>query len=385
MVDYGYGELPLRAWQHSRSGHRKALTLIELIVIMALVAMTISVSIPVIQFSREKSRLNQCQANLSQIIRATLQYEQNHRVYPMGVFWSVHLGNKAAEQSLSTSHGILVQILPYLELGPIYSAVNFDWNIHSQVNSTVAAMSPSVFQCPADSGIRTPSTVPDTAYVGDTNLSNGTATHPVGRSSYAAMAGPWLLNTWKLANLGQGNRSTFEDIRKYQMGVFGVCQTTSQTDIQDGASHTIAFGEHTTELVSRESQNNIFWWISGNHGDTMITSLFPINSSRQGLPDGVASISASSSHRKSANFAFLDGSVKAIRENIASMLEERFPYELSGKGIPHIQAWMRPGIDVQVIGPDPFWDTVFRLPKGARFGLYQSMTTIRGDDATSRD
>jgi len=85
---------------HLRSG----LTLIELIVVIAIIAGLVALLLPAIQSAREAARRSTCQNNLKQIGTAILSYENSSRAFPIG----------------ARSHGTFgpswwVGILPFIE------------------------------------------------------------------------------------------------------------------------------------------------------------------------------------------------------------------------------------------------------------------------------
>src|SRR5262249_62028492 len=95
--------------------------------------------------------------------------------------------------------------------------------------------------------------------------------------------------------------------------------------ITDGTSNTIAFSERVHSLLDDPSSLWWHWWVSGNYGDTLFCTLYPMNPFRKvnglyidsGDARADAYISgASSLHPGGANFAFMDGSVRFIKETI---------------------------------------------------------------------
>ena len=355
----------------------RAMTLVEMLFLVAIIAIGLLVMIPVILYSRDHSRNTQCQSNLRQIASGTHQYEASASVFPAGFFWSVIPGKNREEASLASSHGPLVSILPFVEQSSLYSSLNFGHNIHSEVNMTVCATRISLFQCPADPEITTLSTIPNSALV-PSNTSSGS--HLIAKSSYASVAGPWVVNTWRLPGLGQGERSSYPESVKNQLGMFNISHFMKLDDVTDGAASTMMFGEHSLEHVKSNLRNDSFWWVSGNHGDTLISTMFPINSWRYGLDPEIDLISASSSHGRTANFAFADGSVRPIRDTIATMSFQFNPKKLFPTGGTHVQSWISQSVLTESTGPDPFWDTTFKLRPGERFGLYQALSTRAGGE-----
>ena len=186
-----------------RAERWRGLTLIEMLVLVAIVAVLISMLLPVLVYYREKSRSARCQANLKEVVLATIEYGQYNRFYPAGFFWSIIPGQRAVESSLGSGHGPLVAILPYMEKVSLFSCVNFNDNIHSAANRTVFEVRISQFHCPSDRAIAELADLPDSTYVGG---GESGAFHRMARSSYAGVAGPWVVNTWKLAGMPQNER-----------------------------------------------------------------------------------------------------------------------------------------------------------------------------------
>ena len=67
------------------SRRTRAFTLIELILVIAIIAVLISLLLPSIQSARENARRTQCSNNLMQIGAALGNYASVHNVFPPGV------------------------------------------------------------------------------------------------------------------------------------------------------------------------------------------------------------------------------------------------------------------------------------------------------------
>ena len=140
--------------------------------------------------------------------------------------------------------------------------------------------------------------------------------------------------------------------------------------ITDGLSNTIAFSEHVHALPSNTTDfywHN--WWFSGDYGDTLFTSFYPINpQSKVGVVPTVINnytpvddivLSASSYHPGGANFAFADGSVHFIKETIQS-------WQLIVKRPTLVPAGFTPGF---------LWQVHPRRPERPARGLPKALDT----------
>ncbi len=129
---------PLSHFRGSRGGFN----LIELLAVIALIAILIGLLLPAVQQAREAARRLQCVNNLKQIVLASNSYHDVYGCYPQGVQFTF---------SWSTS-GHHVALLPYLEQTPLFNSMNFNWIVPWSAANTTAAGSlrPSAYVCPSD-------------------------------------------------------------------------------------------------------------------------------------------------------------------------------------------------------------------------------------------
>ncbi len=118
---------------------KAAFTLIEVLVVIAVVALLLALLIPAVLGSREASRKHQCAANLHQIGTAVFAYESTHHYFPAG----------------SNGYGasFFSSVLPFIEQNNLYNSINFEvvYLIGSPINATASSSKINSFLCPSDS------------------------------------------------------------------------------------------------------------------------------------------------------------------------------------------------------------------------------------------
>ena len=74
---------------------RRAFTLVELLAVLAVIAILLSIVLPAVQSARESARRVQCQNNLRQIGLALLNFESVHKAFPASGWTKPGIGNAA--------------------------------------------------------------------------------------------------------------------------------------------------------------------------------------------------------------------------------------------------------------------------------------------------
>lgn len=130
----------------AREGHppRRAMTLIEVLVVISIIGMLMSLLLPAVQASRESARRTQC-ANHMRNIGLAVQSEVNAK------------RRLPASGNFSTSgdafHDWVVNVLPYVERSDIARQWRFDEPWDTAPNSMLATTDIEVFVCPDDSTV----------------------------------------------------------------------------------------------------------------------------------------------------------------------------------------------------------------------------------------
>jgi prepilin-type N-terminal cleavage/methylation domain-containing protein/prepilin-type processing-associated H-X9-DG protein len=324
---------------NARPDRKPGFTLIELLVVISIIAVLVGLLLPAVQSAREAARRLQCTNNLKQIILALLNYESANGSFPPGACWQAYAGN------YSDAPGHLVRIAAYLEQTPIANAMNFSIPMYYSANTTVCGTGLNVLWCPSDGSIVNRSYT----YSAPATFDGGPL--PMTYSSYAGNLGTWPDYGYVSSTSG-GNQAALPEVNGilFQIGyppgnpvtIYGTSfpgrpsiSPVRMAGVTDGTSNTIAYGEHAHGLFSQTPDSNGItdsndwnWWVSGNFGDTIFTTYFPMNPQRKlatGYYEGgdfiqgdVMVTAASSFHPGGANFAFCDGSVGFRKDTINS-------------------------------------------------------------------
>jgi prepilin-type N-terminal cleavage/methylation domain-containing protein len=120
-------------------------TIVELLVVIAVIGVLIALLLPAVQSARESGRLTQCKNNLHQLAMAVLNYESQRRRLPPSVAIDFNTGDPTANNGAWGVHG---HLLNYLEEENLRNAV--DINIAWDNQLAVSRVKIGVFSCPSD-------------------------------------------------------------------------------------------------------------------------------------------------------------------------------------------------------------------------------------------
>lgn len=193
---------------------RRAFTLIEVLVVIAIIGLLVALLLPAVQSSREASRRLQCTNNLKQVGLALLNYETSHKHFPPGYVSQFD----SSGNDTGPGWGWASMILPQMEEAAIHNVIHFDLAIEHPNNGVRVAVIPS-YLCPTE----------NLRQVWQAKRLDGTPICEVAESNYVAMFG-----TTEPGVDGDG--------------MFFRNSKIAMRDITDGSSKTIAAGERTHQL-----------------------------------------------------------------------------------------------------------------------------------------
>ncbi len=127
---------------------RRAVTLLELLVAIGIIALLLALVLPAVQHARESARRLTCTNNLKQIGLALHAYHEQSRMFPSARYadWTGPFGPGA-----SNEFSPFIHLLPMLGEKNLYDTINFDPGVPFPGNvPEVVKASLSVFLCPSD-------------------------------------------------------------------------------------------------------------------------------------------------------------------------------------------------------------------------------------------
>jgi prepilin-type N-terminal cleavage/methylation domain-containing protein/prepilin-type processing-associated H-X9-DG protein len=312
-------------WSQIESARRShGFTLVELLVVISILALLMALLLPAVQAAREASRRASCSNNLRQIGIAVQCYENALSCLPPGRMMCYdhrYDGSNPPCSSPMVDKSLFVHTLPYIEQSPLYNSINQNVTIFGYENSTFRSVSLSSFACPSDSSAGTVRSG-QSLILDSYGLSSPNQPYLVFYSSYAGMYGPYYVNAIPTP---ENSCQVAPEVIAQVSGSFNDVSPIRFSSFTDGLSSTIMIAEHT--LPSENSSNSngssydkYGWFISGNWGDSLITSFFPPNMNiKLGKLNPASSVlAASSQHPQGLNIMFADGSVRFIKDSIST-------------------------------------------------------------------
>jgi prepilin-type N-terminal cleavage/methylation domain-containing protein/prepilin-type processing-associated H-X9-DG protein len=325
---------------------RRGFTLIELLVVIAIIAVLIALLLPAVQSAREAARRVQCVNNLKQLALAAQNYHDiNGALPPTAICSSTNTKNSCF--GMFPDFSLKARLLPFVEQTVTYNALNNFASTFSPANVTGRFTNVSVFVCPSDPASPSVSVAVGTftGTLPSTNYPNSIGTFAPETSSgmvdgpayYPGSSAP-SSTVVRIASItdGTSNTALFSEFDRYQGNVqngnWQIYQDTADsskvatplltltTDCQ--AATTIAVPANG--VASDDGMKGVDWLYQHcgaggcySHINTPNKrACYFAGSKTAGHPTSTM-IGASSFHAGGVNVAFLDGSVRFVKDSVS--------------------------------------------------------------------
>jgi prepilin-type N-terminal cleavage/methylation domain-containing protein/prepilin-type processing-associated H-X9-DG protein len=322
--------------------NRRGFTLIEQLVVIAIIAVLIALLLPAVQAAREAARRISCVNNLKQIGLALQNYHSVWNVFPMAAVdpWDpIQAPTSTVDEGVS-AHALL---LNHMEQTAVYNAINFQIRVNIAQNSTVYVMFVNTFVCPSD-GL--------TASGGNLNNYSASMATWIESLNYNVTTGFTGLSTWMqcygMRDVLDGSTNTIAFAEalvgdpgrpgaRWRNGPAGGTSNTTaafdawsnraaaQTDLQQctQAYQSKLAGSGAATVGTNRGK----YWLEGNTGYTIFNTIVPPNSTTYSWSgcrfsantgiDGGHIYNTTSNHSGGCNVAFADGSVRFVKSSVA--------------------------------------------------------------------
>lgn len=323
----------------------RGFTLIELLVVIAIIGILVALLLPAIQAARESARRMSCQNNLKQIALAVDNYQSAYGTFPPSC--------ALPPGRIGDSWSAQARILPFLEQSHLYDEIDFAQSYSATPQIKILRI--SSYLCPSEVNDRV------------RNDSTGNPIHyPL---SYGVNMGEWFVYDPN-SNSGGGGAFAPNGFHGHGDIIDGTSNTLCAAEVKaytayyrDSASVPGVIPVDAANLCGRgsfKSGSGHTEWVDGRVHQTGFTTVFTPNhrvecveggkahdvnwtSYREGKAPGppsgnatYAAITSRSYHSGIVNAALMDGSVRAVSDDIQlyvwRALSTRAGGEIEGSG-----------------------------------------------------
>lgn len=268
--------------RHAGLSSRRGLTLVELLVVVAIIGTLVALVLPAVQSARESARRIECQSHLKQLGVAMALHVDRDGAYPVGcIGCKLQLPPEGGPPAPQRFIAWNVAILPFLERDDLWHAFDQSVPSYRPANKQVGAHAIELFLCPStpsDEFLQTKGLWQGAAF---TDYAGIYGVEGTGHTAEAPGAAQWLRDEW--------------------LGVMVYETPVAPREVIDGLSKTASIAEI---VLRRQGEAE---WINGQNVFAQEVHT-PINSA-SGIGNDIGS-----PHPGGASLLFCDGHVKFISE-----------------------------------------------------------------------
>ena len=323
---------------NNRLNNRRAFTLVELLVVIAIIGILVALLLPAVQAAREAARRTQCQNRMKQIGLALMNFHDTVKHFPAGLSDepNTNYTTKAVISGQYTELGYIPPIMPYMELGNLFSQMSLKVHWQDAPNQALATNNPLLdFHCPSQTDFQSTFYQPPGgseteeksyllshyhAVMGARPKTNCPPTAALGfpESTYTGYVSP------NKTTCGDGSFTSGFGVSATN-GIMFPASQVKMKDVTDGSSHTFLVGE-----LSWNAGPQRIWSVGGGSKTNLDTYVYtakniywPLNTACRKAADDPRpcpyannDMSYGSNHNGGCFFAMCDGSVQFVREDI---------------------------------------------------------------------
>jgi prepilin-type N-terminal cleavage/methylation domain-containing protein len=299
----------------------RGITLIETMVVLAIIGALMSLLLMGVSAVRESARLTQCSNNMRQLGLATQNFLTSHRHFPgngWGYAWIGQLDRGVGPQQPG---GWAFQILPFAEILLPSSQVEDD-----AVRASWRQLDFSLFRCPNRPSGLTP----------HTDLfqpRNALVVQLTAKTDYAICEGDFITNTGEgPLSLAEGDSPSY---RWPKLAATGISYQRSQirpSDVRDGLSLTYALGEKHVAREAYSSLGDLGYDQSLLAGVDLDLNRWVINAPLRDSDESNTRVFGSA-HAAGWNAVMCDGSVRRMAFGIDPLTHARLGNRLDGRSV----------------------------------------------------